>query len=311
MPRYIRISFIAFVVALGIETLVLFRDKEAAVGTHAHSELKHVLSVKSQQLGYPVYPFSVVPGGIHSPEDLTAAMAKDPAVRAHYADIDPLKVRFVRTTEDRFEYVSYRRGDKVFWTPKRLFIPKGELLLTDGHAWVRSRCGNRLSDSSYSHEQTEPTPPSEFVLNSVVSIRPLPLGTEVEAAKNAPPATKNLSLEDERLATLAPIFPLDFPTLTLLTSNGDFAQAPPAWLAPEQPVQTFFGGPFTAESQSPRSPLVRRSETADPLKVNAVPEPGSLPLVATCGTLLALGLSCARARRRRGSPRPCRLPEQS
>ena len=255
MFRFIQISFVALIVALGIETVVLLIDKEAAVGRQAHAELKHVLSVKSHELGYPVYPFSVVPGGIHSPEDLTSAIAKDPTVRAHYADIDLERVRFVRTTEDRFEYVSYRRGDRVFWTPKRLFIPKGELLLTDGHNWVRSRCGNRLADSSHSHEEeTESVPPSEFVLDSVVSIRPLPLAAEVEVAKNAPSVTQNPSLGDDRLAALAPAFPPDVSTETLLSLDNGFAQSPPAGGAPEQPVPALFGGPISSglHSQSRR-----------------------------------------------------------
>jgi hypothetical protein len=278
---------------------MLFTDREAVVSRQTHFELKHVLSAKSHQLGYPVYPFSIVAGGVHSPEDLSSAMAKDPTVRAHYADIDPLKVRFVRTTEDRFEYVSYRRGDRVFWTPRRLLIPKGELLLTDGHAWARSRCGNRLSDSSQSPEQTEFAPPSDFVLNSVVSIRPLPLGTEIEVAKNVPPPTESPSLEDERLATLAPAFSFDTPTLTLLTPDGDFAEVPQAWFATGQPV--FFGGPVSSEARSPGTPSIRRSETADTPQTTGVPEPGSLPLTVSAA-LLALGLWRAHARHKKATP---------
>jgi hypothetical protein len=42
-------------------------------------------------------------------------------------------------------YLSYRRGDKIFWTRKQASLHKGEKLLTDGRTTSRTRCGNQVS----------------------------------------------------------------------------------------------------------------------------------------------------------------------
>lgn len=94
----------------------------------------------------PKYPYSVVPGGVYSLAELERAIRTDPVVRAHYSGFDAGKARLVTLKEDRYEYVSYRVKDEVFWTRRRLKIPKGELLLTDGSKFARTRCGNQVSE---------------------------------------------------------------------------------------------------------------------------------------------------------------------
>ncbi len=42
-------------------------------------------------------------------------------------------------------YVSYRIGNKVFWTKHKLALRKGEAMLSDGTNMARTRCGNRIS----------------------------------------------------------------------------------------------------------------------------------------------------------------------
>ena len=93
-----------------------------------------------------VYPYSIVAGGVHSADDARAAVASDPVVARHYRDvvIDALQVETV--TSPRAVYVSYRRGNEVFWTKKKLVLHPGEMLLSDGANQVRARCGNRVSE---------------------------------------------------------------------------------------------------------------------------------------------------------------------
>lgn len=92
-----------------------------------------------------IYPYSVIPGGVASREELVARIADDPVVAAHYANFDVGQARIVKASETRFVHVAYRMQDKVYWTSKKLKIPEGEPLITDGRDTARTRCGNRVS----------------------------------------------------------------------------------------------------------------------------------------------------------------------
>jgi hypothetical protein len=94
----------------------------------------------------PNYPYSVIPGGVYSPAELRAAIQKDLLVRQHYAGFNFHSVQLVKLTTDQYQYASFRLKNRIFWTYKKLLIPKGEILVTDGTNYARTRCGNRLSD---------------------------------------------------------------------------------------------------------------------------------------------------------------------
>jgi hypothetical protein len=93
-----------------------------------------------------VYPYSVIPGGILSSRELGAALRMDVVAREHYADFNVVAARIIRVAADRKAYVSYRKGDKIFWTRKRVNLHAGETLLSDGEHLARTRCGNRVSE---------------------------------------------------------------------------------------------------------------------------------------------------------------------
>jgi hypothetical protein len=78
--------------------------------------------------------------------ELRSALAHDPVAAAHYAAFDLANARVVQVREARSVYVSYRRGDDVFWTSKKLRLAVGETLITDGQHISRTRCGNQISD---------------------------------------------------------------------------------------------------------------------------------------------------------------------
>jgi len=92
-----------------------------------------------------VYPYSVIAGGAQSPQELREAVATDPVVAQHYADFDITNARRVTLDAPKLVYVSYRIGNKVFWTKHKLALRKGEAMLSDGHNLARTRCGNRIS----------------------------------------------------------------------------------------------------------------------------------------------------------------------
>ena len=100
----------------------------------------------SRATGSTVYPYSVVPGGVHSTEALAAAV-KDPLVATHYASIDIAQARIETVPAPRRAYVSYRIGNRLYWTSRTVALHPGEQVLTDGRNEIRARCGNRISET--------------------------------------------------------------------------------------------------------------------------------------------------------------------
>ena len=92
-----------------------------------------------------VYRYSVVPGGVRTPAEVVRAIAGDPVVAAHYAGLDTSRLRVERLAQPLSAHVSYRIGDQVYWTGRKLQLPAGEEVLTDGDTAVRARCGNLIS----------------------------------------------------------------------------------------------------------------------------------------------------------------------
>ena len=93
-----------------------------------------------------VYPYSVIPGGVETAADLRNSVLHDPVVAKHYEDFDVERTRVVRLNQNRLLYVSYRLGNRVFWSRKPMMLSKGEAVITDGEHVARTRCGNRLSE---------------------------------------------------------------------------------------------------------------------------------------------------------------------
>jgi len=114
----------------------------------------------------PVYPYSVIPGGIASAKKLQTALRHDPVAATHYANFRVQSARLIRLGEDRRVYVSYRIADHIYWTRKKVALHAGETLLTDGTHLVRARCGNRISDVPA--KPTSPSEPPNEVLNRPV-----------------------------------------------------------------------------------------------------------------------------------------------
>ncbi len=111
-----------------------------------------------------VYPYSVVDGGVHSVQDLRLAVGRDPVVAKHYSNFRLDRARVIEANADADFHVSYRIGDEIFWTKKRLKVAKSEKLITDGTTFTRTRCANVLSEVVPG--KTSPDEPSPEVLNT-------------------------------------------------------------------------------------------------------------------------------------------------
>ena len=108
--------------------------------------LNQELSQAAPSAARPVYPYSVVPGGVADAKELKWVAEHDPIVAAHYAGFDYDHARVVRLTLNRTAYVSYRIGNRVYWTRRRLTLHKGEKVITDGRITARGRCANRVEE---------------------------------------------------------------------------------------------------------------------------------------------------------------------
>ena len=139
-----------------------------------------------------VYPYSIVPGGAANVDEAKLAMSRAD-VRANYANVDFAKLREVKLDTNLAGYVSYRYGEKIYWTAKKLTLRKGETVFTDGVHIVRGRCLNCYS--AVPMLPIRPKEPTEKVLDTPVDI-PLfaykfPLLPE--EAPTLPPAPEELT----------------------------------------------------------------------------------------------------------------------
>lgn len=113
-----------------------------------------------------IYPYSIVAGGVSGRAELARIIQTDKVVAAHYASFEVAKAHPVAVAKPRAVHVSYRKGDQVYWTAKKVMLAEGETLLSDGTNEIRGRCGNRISDVAM--QPVEAGAPSEADLDAAV-----------------------------------------------------------------------------------------------------------------------------------------------
>lgn len=138
----------------------------------------------------PVYRYSVIPGGVYADGELEDAMRKDHAVEQHYSDFDANHLRFVALAADCYRFVSFRQGGRIYWTRRKLRIPKGEILFTDGMHYARTRCGNRLSEQENPGLTSLVEPPAEV-------LSPPPFRLDNSQLPDSPPAYSQPTLKTD------------------------------------------------------------------------------------------------------------------
>jgi hypothetical protein len=164
----------------------------------------------SEKTDRVLYPYSVIPGGVRNAAELRNAVARDDTVAQHYADFNLGNARVVQLREARAVFVSYRVGNRIFWTKNRLNLPAGETVMTDGEHMARTRCGNRLSDVPIGPVLAkEPLPEAMGIpadgglLAAQESLSELPLAVPPTTAIVVPPPTPGSIY----IPIVPPIFP--------------------------------------------------------------------------------------------------------
>jgi len=190
--------------ALGMSTILLQHLSPSlfhvaqAVGPDRHSvevsreALMQTAQEALRQLDRPVYPYSVISGGVKDIAELKWAAEHDPVVRSHYRGFDYEHARMVRLVLARTAYVSYRIGNKVYWTRHRVTLKKGETLITDGKITARSRCGNQVEQSPQQETSSLEPPAVKFdepmqpAIGTAVATPPLPFESALLNRQQAP-----------------------------------------------------------------------------------------------------------------------------
>ena len=190
-------------VALRYITPSLFRAVPNADMNANRAEAQNLVRLTEQESlrqmkDRPVYPYSVVPGGVHDARELKWATEHDPVVAGHYAGFDYGHAHVVKVVLAREVYVSYRIGSKLYWTRHPIRLKKGETLLTDGSMTVRTRCGNRVEEKPQQATSNFEPPAAKFdepmlpATGTSIASLPAPLQT----ALNRPADFGPLSLYD-------------------------------------------------------------------------------------------------------------------
>jgi len=170
-----------------------------------------------------IYPYSVIPGGVLNSRELVREMSRDKVVAQHYANFETGKANVVNAEETRFMHVSYRIGNRVFWTAKKIKILKGETLITDGRQYARTRCGNRVSA-----EDEQPVSEEE----PAVETFDLPVLARVEVPElEAPQLPSRLDYRD--VPIFAPQIPVEHPPILPYYYRPLFSVRPYDFIVPE------------------------------------------------------------------------------
>jgi hypothetical protein len=150
----------------------------------------------------PVYPYSVIPGGVHSVAELKHDIEKDPTVARQYRDFDFQHARLLQVSQKQAMYVSYRIGQKVYWTRKKIALHPGETLISDGRMTVRARCGNRVASAPL--DPGSPLEPPEADFNQpYAAMIAVP---NASPALTASPATLPATVAKKRKWWFLPLF---------------------------------------------------------------------------------------------------------
>jgi PEP-CTERM motif len=236
-----------------------------------------------------VYPYSIIAGGAESPKELKEAAAADPVVAQHYADFDITKAHRVTLDSPQLMYVSYRIGNKVFWTKHKLALRKGEPMLSDGHNMARTRCGNRVSVLPV--RPNAPAEPTSSELDAPVF--PAIVSSPYLAAYSvAPPALYSGPIPSPggpgaSFVLVAPFFPL--PGGGGIVGSKSSSTPPPGVGGGTPPPGG--GGGTPPPGGGGGTPPPGGGGTPPPV---GVPEPGTAALV-----LIGLSAAAMRARRKR------------
>jgi hypothetical protein len=203
-----------------------------------------------------VYPYSIVPGGAESVSQAKRFMT-DPAIQVHYANMDLGQLKQERLKTNLTGYVSYRWGEKIYWTAKKITLRAGETVFTDGAHIVRGRCLNCYS--AFPMLPIRPHEPTEVAMDT-----PVEMPLTVYSFPRLPVLAPELPIPAGELTPIVPVLPVA-------------ATSPPGkkgglWFPLIPIIPPIHHHPGSAPPSSPTSPTTPTTPLVPPV-VAVVPEP--------------------------------------
>jgi hypothetical protein len=137
--RFLVCAGTLFVLSILVSGYLRWHKEEARVPIIVQSDTDHVQGSRA------VYPYSVVPGGVQNTAELRSAVMRDPVVAQHYKGFNIDSATLIHIPIEKLAYVSYRVGNRIYWSNRQVLLARDERVLTDGSHLIRARCGNRIS----------------------------------------------------------------------------------------------------------------------------------------------------------------------
>jgi hypothetical protein len=146
----------------------------------------------------PVYPYSVLAGGAYTASELRAKLKSDEVAARHYQAFQLTALKIVKSHFTSPVYVSYRKGNQIYWTRKPVRLTPDEALLTDGLLYARARCGNRISETAQEPVAETDPPAYSFDVPDSYHFSPvsLPETTQAKVTLAQPAKTAALVPDD-------------------------------------------------------------------------------------------------------------------
>jgi len=240
--------------------------------TDVHRDLAYMATPDSEtqqrsaKPARPIYPYSLVPGGVHDPKELAQVFDRDPVLASHYRGFDFRRARVVELSEDRTLYVSYRIAGHVYWTTKRVLLRRGEKVITDGKMTLRTRCANQVSETA--RKEVAPYEPSIAKMEEPM---------KGEGGFAIPdPVILDSSLARPSFQSFGP----STPGYALIANNGGILSLYPPPLPSCGPGKTKKGSGGTSDSGG-ESSGGKKGNAGCNTPPAEVPEPGTMILFAT------------------------------
>jgi len=251
------------------------RNRQAAVAGQAVLLLTQQESLRHTE-NRPVYPYSIIPGGVKDAQELKWAADHDPVVAAHYAGFDYGHAHLEVLKATLNAYISYRIGKKVYWVRHPVRLRKGETLITDGKIRARTRCANRVEEvPQQATSQSEP-PAAKF---------DEPIQPTSGTAMTSPPVPFESSLMNRPpVPGLGPASPLSL--YDPFTNGGGTPVFPPplsqvCGIGPKKPGSGGTTGGISVVTGKGKKKPVNPCASGGGGSGGEVPEPGTWLLVAS------------------------------